>query len=644
MKTSVVALLAAGLFFIALYLALQPPPSNYTTITTSPAATTTTAEKTTTPQTSARQTTTTPEKPPETHTTATPAAQPPRVVYVPAIEVEIEAPTAVNTTKLPIYFNYTIVIRNRGNGTGVVLLGDETYVIAPGQEVRKAENKTVRWAGEHSVEAVVNGTRYAKAITVYYYTPRLQAEPVYINATKLPANLTVTVRVSNLGNLTAWVVGVAVAPGETKAINTTISVEAAGSYVVEVGGVEVPVTVRYYVAAFDWRVGGVSEVEALPGETYAAWLWIKNTGNATATLSIDGRAFALSPGEELNTTKTVTVGAAGTYNVEFRVAGSLNATLSHAIRVKVVAPKVEIMLWSPEVKRRWPPPNGTDDTSLSVVSKTVALAWGYVITTNATRRTVALAVEGPGGVDYYKLAPGGAASKNYTETAQAPGEKTLEIRVNSTTYKLKVSLTLTPPKITVKDISKIEFTDSRRLLGLKLSCRSGSVEASIVLDIVRVTGTLTYTSTGRAVSGQITVNSAGGTYTGDYKGTIEGGKGSLSLNVMGHNIYVEFDTSPLKITKVLVDGTPYSCNIPTALIPPILYREKLTATDEPATQYVFRLLSAFARGDSDKPQSITWNGEYVEAVDKGGNTLKVYLGGGQIRIEGPLTATIVISQ
>jgi len=278
------------------------------------------------------------------------------------------------------------------------------------------------------------------------------------------------------------------------------------------------------------------------------------------------------------------------------------------------------------------------------VSKTVALTWGYIVTTNATRRTVALAVEGPGGVDCYRLAPGAAASKNYTETAQAPGEKALEIKVNSTTYRLKVYLTLTPPRITVKDISRIEFTDSRRLLGLKLSCRSGSVETSIVLDVVRVTGTLTYTPAGRAVSGQITVNTANGTSTGHYSGKIEGGSGSLSLNVAGRNVYVEFTTSPLRITKVLVGGTPHSCDVPTALIPPILYRERPTATDVPATQYVFRLLSAFARGDSDKPQSITWNGEYVEAVDKGGNTLKVYLGGGQIRIEGPLTATIVISQ
>jgi len=641
MKKSVVALIAAGLFFIALYLALQPPPSNYTTNTTSSVAVTTPVEKTTTPQTTPRQAT--PEKPPETQTTATPAAQPPRVVYVPAIEVEIEAPTAVNTTKLPVYLNYTIVIRNRGNGTGVVLLGGETYTIAPGQEVRKAANKTVWWAGEHSVEAVVNGTRHVKAVRVYYYTPRLQAEPVYINATKLPANLTVTVRVSNLGNLTAWVGGAAVAPGGTKAINTTISVEAAGSYVVEMGGVEVPVTVRYYAAGFEWRVGGPSEVEALPGETYAAWLWIKNTGNATATLSVDGRAFALAPGEALNMTKTITVGAAGVYNVEFRVAGSLNATLRHAIRVKVVAPKVEIVLWSPEVRRGWPPLNGTDYTSLSVVSKTVALTWGYVITTNATRRAVALAVAGPGGVDYYRLAPGAAASKNYTETVQAPGEKTLEVRVNSTTYRLKVYLTLTPPRITVRDISRIEFTDSRRLLGLKLRCRVYGVNIEPTLDILRVTGTLTYTPTGRAVSGQITVKWSD-TYTGDYRGKIEGGSNSLNLTVAGRNIYVEFTISPLAITKVLVDGTPHSCDVPTALIPPILYKEKPTAADVPATEYVSRLLSTFARVDSDRPWSVEWNGEYVEAVDRGGNTLRVYLGEREIRIEGPLTATIVISQ
>lgn len=641
MNKTAIGLIALGIALIVAYLALQQPPAPPGGAATTHATTPTTTKATATSQ----PPTTTAEKPETKTQTATPTstAQPPRVVYAPSIEVAVEAPGVINATRLPIYINYTIVVKNSGNGTGVAVVGGVPYEVAPGQVVRIAANKTVWWAGEHSVEVVVNGTRHVKAVRVYYYAPRLQAEPVYINATKLPANLTVTVRVSNLGNLTAWVGGVAVAPGETKAINTTITVEAAGSYVVKIDGVDVPVIVRYYAAAFDWKVGGVSEVEALPGETYAAWLWIKNTGNATATLSIDGRAFALAPGEALNTTKTITVGAAGTYNVEFRVAGTLNVTLRHVIRVSVVAPKVQIVLWSPEVRRGWPPPNGTDSTSLSAVNKTVALTWGYIITTNATKRTVAFAVEGPGGVDYYKLAPGGAASKNYTETVQVPGEKTLEVRVNSTTYKLKIYLTLTPPKVTIKDISRIEFADGRRLLGLKLRCRVEGFNIEPTLDIVRVTGTLTYTPTGRAVSGQITVRWSD-TYTGNYKGKTEGGSGSLNLTVAGRNIYVEFTTSPLTITKVLVDGTQYSCDVPTALIPSILYREKPTATDVPATQYVFRLLSAFARGDSDKPQSVEWNGEYVEAVDRGGNILKVYLGGGEIRIEGPLTAAIVISQ
>jgi hypothetical protein len=254
MNKTAIGLIALGIALIVAYLALQQPPAPPGGAATTPATTPTATTATATSQ----PPTTTAEKPETKTQTATPTstAQPPRVVYAPSIEVAVEAPGVINTTRLPIYINYTIVVKNSGNGTGVAVVGGVPYEVAPGQVVRIAVNKTVWWAGEHSVEAVVNGTRHVKAVRVYYYAPRLQAEPVYINATKLPANLTVTARVSNLGNLTAWVGGVAVAPGETKAINTTISVEAAGSYVVEMGGVEVPVTVRYYAAAFDWRVGG----------------------------------------------------------------------------------------------------------------------------------------------------------------------------------------------------------------------------------------------------------------------------------------------------------------------------------------------------------------------------------------------------
>jgi len=226
MNKTAIGLIALGIALIVAYLALQQPPTPPGGAATTHATTPTTTKATATSQ----PPTTTAEKPETKTQTATPTstAQPPRVVYAPSIEVAVEAPGVINTTRLPIYINYTIVIKNSGNGTGVAVVGGVPYEVAPGQVVRIAANKTAEWAGEHSVEAVVNGTRHVKAVRVYYYAPRLQAEPVYINATKLPANLTVTVRVSNLGNLTAWVGGVAVAPGETKAINMTISVEAAG--------------------------------------------------------------------------------------------------------------------------------------------------------------------------------------------------------------------------------------------------------------------------------------------------------------------------------------------------------------------------------------------------------------------------------
>ncbi len=642
MKKTGLGLVALGIALAIAFIALQQPPAppsgatpttSYTVTTTSQSPTST-AEKPTETKTQTTET--------ETPTTTTSTAQPPRrVAYTPSIEVGIETPGVVNTTKLPIYINYTIVIRNLGNGTGVAVVGGVSYEVAPHQEVRIAANKTVGWAGEHVVEAVVNGTRYAKTVKVYYYAPRLQAEPVYINVTKLPANITVTVRVSNLGNLTAWVRGVAVAPGETKTINTTITVEAAGSYAVEIDGVEVPVAVRYYTVGFEWRVGGPSEVEALPGETYAAWLWIKNTGNATARLSIDGRAVTLAPGEELNLTKTVTIKTAGVYTAEFKIIGDLNATLRHVIEAKVVAPKVELVIWNPEIRRSWPPPNATDRTSIDATSKTVTLSWGYIITTNATKRSITLVVEGPATAERYVLKPGEHVARNFTETVEAPQEKTIEIKVNSTSYRLVLALALAPPKITVREISRIEFTDARRLSGIRVSCR-GLPETTI--DVIWVRGTVTYTPTGRSASGQIRVKTEIGEYTGEYRGNIEGNRGSLSVYMAGHSIEVEFTTSPLAMTRVSIDGTPYSCNDLTGLAPPIFHRETPTATDEPVTQYAFRLLSAFAKTDSDRPQSIRWNGEYVEAVDRGGGTYQIYFREREIEIRGPLTATLVISQ
>jgi hypothetical protein len=139
MNKTAIGLIALGIALIFAYLALQQPPAPpggaATTSATAPTATTATA--TSQPPTS------TAEKPETKTQTATPTstAQPPRVAYAPSIEVAVEAPGVINTTRLPIYINYTIVVKNSGNGTGVVLLGNAMYRIAPGQVVRIVANK-----------------------------------------------------------------------------------------------------------------------------------------------------------------------------------------------------------------------------------------------------------------------------------------------------------------------------------------------------------------------------------------------------------------------------------------------------------------------------------------------------------------------
>lgn len=638
-KLAPILLIALGISLIAVYFAI-PPKAPFTTTAT--AATNTVFKTTSTSPsitqtietyTSTAQTTQPPPQPPSTP----PVARPP--VLLPLFRVDVVAPDVVNTTRMPMQINYTVVIRNVGNGTGAVLVGGKHYVIDPGKEVKVNATETITFPGTYTLEVEVNGTPYSKTVKVFYYTPVLEAEPVKVNVTTLPTNITVAVLVRNRGNLTAVVEGVEIRPGEARTINKTITVTAAGYYFINVSGVNAPIAVSYYTPNLEWKIGGPEEVEAVPGESYAAWLWLKNVGNVTAKFVVDGRQIVLPPGSAVNLTKSVTVSTAGYYTVEFAVRGQLNATMKHAVKVKIIATRVELITWSPELRRRWPQPGSTESITLSVPNKTVAMTWGYIISTNATRRSTTIVVEDPDGVQQYQLTPGSALSKNFTIVMEAPGERTVAIKVNSTTYGLVVSLKLTPPKVTVRDITKIEFSDSRPLLAIKISCRY----ADISFDILEVSGTLLFTQTGRSISGTIIVRSARGVDTGSYSGQAEGGRGFLNLNLLGRNVHVEFSLQPVIITRVEVDGTPYDCKVPLELIPTILYGDKPTASDEPADRYAMRLISAFARGDNGAPQWAVWNGEYVEVRDREGRVMKVYFEKGTVRIEGPLQAYIVIS-
>ncbi|MEZ0320229.1 MAG: hypothetical protein ABWK05_09625 [Pyrobaculum sp.] len=644
MKPSYIALAAIGLALVTLYFAIPhqtPPAAPSTTTAQHPSTTSSQPEQVAQTQTAAPPITHTP---PKTTTQTTPTQTPAGAVrYVPVLGVEVRAPDVVNTTRLPAAVNYTVVLTNTGNGTAWVKVENSTVEIRPGGRVLLNFTTNITSAGVYKVGAKVNGTMYEKKVVVYYYAPLLTADPVFINVTKLPADATVVVRVRNVGNWTGRVLGVEVKPGSEAMVNTTIKVDAAGSYVLQIDGVEVPVSVQYLAPSLKYLVGGPKEVEAVPGESVSAWIWLKNEGNATAAVRVNGRPLTIKPGQYVNITKNITVTTSGSYTFDFNIAGDLNVTAKYTTAVKIVAAKVQIVVWTPQLLRSWPLPNSTDTMALSFVEKSASITWGYIIETNATSRSVVLQVADPQGVYYHTLSPGQKLARNFTLQVQAPTVVTLQLAVNNTAYAVEVDVKLSPPRITINDISEIEFSDSRKLLSVPIKCRYGSASATLQLDVVKVEGVLRYLQDGREVRGTITVNTAGDTYTGDFKGSVRGTSGQATINVAGRRVDVEFTTSPLEVRRVLIDGTPYDCDVPTALIPAVLISEKPTAKDEPADQLASRLVSIFAKSDFDKPRPAIWNGEYVEVIDRARNLLKVYFRQGEVLIEGALTAKFVIS-
>ncbi|MEM3963995.1 MAG: hypothetical protein QW492_12105, partial [Pyrobaculum sp.] len=578
-SASAMALIVAGLALIAAYLAMQPPPQTppptpTTASTPTTGATTGRTAPLPTPPTTATTPTTTTQTNQATTTTTTAKAP----IYAPAFDVSVEAPARINTTRLPIAINYTIVIKNIGNGTGTAHVGSKYYRLAPGETIRINATAAVAVAGETELVADVNGTRYAKTVKVLYFTPVLEAEPVAVNATKLPANITVGIRVKSRGNLTAMVAGVEIKPGEERIINKTIYVRAAGAYTVDIGGVEVPLEVKYYAPNLEWRLGGPHEVEAIPGEAVTAWLWLKNSGNATLSLYVDGKEVVLPPAGEVNITKQVVVERAGGYNVEYRLSGYVNATLLHVIRARIVTHVVRFVLVSPEQRTRLATPNGEEGVVLWVQSRSITATWGYIISSNATKKALRLYIKDPDGAYQAIIAPGQRISKNFTATLEVPG-RSFEIWVNFTVYKFTISLQLTPPKVTVRDISRIEFTDSRELSGLTITCihPETRIPVPVKFDVVRVSGTLVYTPGGREISGSIAVRHAGEVKSGSFSGSITGDRGYLKLDVLGHSVYVEFAGQPPSITRLLVDGKPIQCDDPLGLVPGIFYSDKPTA-------------------------------------------------------------------
>jgi len=649
MNRGVITMLVVAAILVVLYYALQPPqPPPQSATATAPRATT----LSTTPSTATLPPTTTPTRTTPTATPQTPTkptGETPRATattttpqhaprYVPKVEVEVLAPTAVNATKLPIAVNYTVVLRNVGNATAVVNVSGALVRVGPGEEVRLNYTAVANAAGRLKLAVEVNGTEYARETFVYYYTAALEAEPVVINVTRLPAEVRVRARVINRGNYTGYVNGVEIPPGRAAEVYINATLEAAGTYALRVDGVEVPLVVYYYAPTLAWKVGGPREVEAVPGEKVAAWLWAKNTGNATAAVEIDGRVVTLAPGQEINVTK-----AAEARPGEMEIAFTVNGTRAvHTVRVALVVPQVRFIIKKPQEAVVWADPGDVEYTTVYADDKKAALEWSLKISTNATKRTVTLAVSYPGGYKTYTLKPGDVVEESFTQEVQAPGTVTLEVGVNGTKYALQIRLKLRPPTINF-DFNTVTFTDKRSVKA-EVRCKIYGFPIPEIIEVLEVSGTLRYTEAGREIDGIVRARRqiGGGyeEYTGIYIGYVTGGRGNVTIKAPKYTVYIEFDISPLVITKVVINDQPWDCSVDTSLIPPILYKEKPVARGEPADQYAARIVAVFAKGDSDMPYSYEWMGDYALVVDRRGNEIKVYFREGRIVAEGALSATL----
>ena len=631
MNKRAIGLMALGLVVVVAFLALQQPPKppSGATATFTTSYTATSATATSQPPTSTAERPTVTETQTATSATATSTAQPPRVVYIPSIEVGVEAPEVVNTTKLPVHINYTIVIRNSGNGTGVAVVGDTPYEVAPGQEVRIAANKTAEWAGEYTAEAVVNGSRYVKVVKVYYFAPRLQAEPVYINATKLPANITVSVRVSNLGNLTARIGDVEIPPGETKIVNTTLTVEAAGRYVVKLGDVETPIEVVYLAAACVAEMESPREVEAVPGEAVKYVVKIRNTGNISTICVVNKTTLTLGPGEEKAIEDAFTVNKAGRYVVAVTVNGTLYKSET---QVKIITVFTWFKMKSPRETTFVPPPHVE---VLYSETPEMEIEYTWRVFTNATTRSTTLYIDGT---------PYTATPNSHIEI---PGKKTINkrgeiaVRVNGTEYKTEIIIKPTEPEITQK-FTQMQFTSR-----IKKTVKTTVEGIELTFDITEIRGTVTYGEkvvveaeaeiryVGKTIRVKLSAEASGGVGEGSGEVTYS----EVPMVPRGTTFTFKFrhrDGAITEVEEVYVGGKKAEERHIQSLRPLI---ESLPAVLKPpptgkARDFARGLVAMFAK--VHYVGEYTWDG-YVEVGTEAG-PVKVYIN--PPRAEGPLTVIL----
>jgi predicted heme/steroid binding protein len=479
----------------------------------------------------------------------------------------------------------------------------------------------VEAAGPQRLVLVVNGTPAVYNYTVYYFAPRLVAEPAVVNVSSLPAHVRVPVSVKNEGNYTGYVNGTPVPPGGEASVVVALDVSAAGAYSVQLGQLSLTVVVNYLAVGYSVQL--ISQyVEAPPGGLVSFSVELANKGNATEVLVVNGTAYELRPSQRL--LLNFTTPAAPHKGVALLINGTKYAW---NLNVSVIALNLLLKIGG----YTFSPSMGGE--VISVTQAAVPYQW--IITDNATYRTVYLGVGG----QYYALPPGGEVLINGTLNAAINQWNTVSVTINGTTYSMQIYVELTPPTIYIQSISGISFSDSRSFTQ-SVSCPTKTIGAvTTSVTYYGMEGVVSYSGNTITFSGsfEVYVAALGKTYDVSFSGSSTNGVGQVTATIGSYTAVVDFNNGAITYAEVGGTQIPPSCAsiIP---IPPFMYEEPPTGALD-AVSLGSQLANLFAITPSDYVVNAYYNGQSVVLVDGAGHTMYFNFAGG-LSISGPLSATI----
>ena len=523
----------------------------------------------------------------------------------------------VNATRLPAAAVLRFRVENAGAARGALVVNGTAVELDPGGSAELNFTAVVSRAGANYILLYVNGTPRLYEFEVLYYTPVFVAEPVAVEVYRLPASVSANVTVKNVGNYTGYFGGIAVPPGGNATVAVRVNATAAGRYYVDVGGVEVEVDVVYLAVGYAVRAQSPA-LEAVPGEPVPVYFLVENTGNATEALYVNGTRYVLRPGGRLQINSTVPA-----YSRR-PVALVVNGTLWRwTLNVSTIAVRALLKIGG-----------GIYNPALSpqivISSSQSAVPYTWVLTTNATRRSVALAVGG----STYLVPPGGRLLINGTLQAALNAWNTVSITVNGTTYAVQVYVQLEPPTLYVGQITGMSFTDSR-IYEQYPTCRTPIGSVSLTVKVYSVSGSVSYSGNTIYFSGSITayVNPPGETRTVGFSGSSTNGVGQVTATIGSYTVVVKFSGG--SVTEVDVNGQPVACGSSIIPVPPFMYQKPPGGTID-AVSFATEIADLFAKGPSDYITNAYYNGRSVVLVDAAGHTM-TYSGGS---IGGPLQVDI----